>query len=201
MAPTIAEPWATRCSHPVAAWSEGMAAHSSRATPTTPMTAPALRLPAERPLPLPRARCTRTPSPSPMPSPSVAVSARNTTATVSWSPAAAPPNVPMTPGTNVTPTISPAATPLHASTCAAKPHRHPPTPAATAAVSTATSKRFTGTTPRRRCSRRRHGRSTSRASLSIDIDQPSSLSAGGTPGGRFSCRPVRSVPPSASASS
>ena len=37
-------------------------------------------------------------------------------------------------------------------------------------------------------------RSTSLASLSSDMRQPSSLSSGGTPGGRFSCIPVRSVP-------
>ena len=42
--------------------------------------------------------------------------------------------------------------------------------------------------------------STSLASLSIDILQPSSLSAGGTPGGSFSCTPRRSVPAPASAS-
>jgi 8-oxo-dGTP diphosphatase len=36
--------------------------------------------------------------------------------------------------------------------------------------------------------------STRRASLSIDMRQPGSLSAGDTPGGRFSCTPVSSVP-------
>ena len=42
--------------------------------------------------------------------------------------------------------------------------------------------------------------STSLASLSMDMLQPSSLSAGSTPGGRFSCSPTRSVPLPASAS-
>ena len=42
--------------------------------------------------------------------------------------------------------------------------------------------------------------STSRASLSVDVRHPSSLSAGVTPGGRFSCTPTSSVPPSASRS-
>lgn len=42
--------------------------------------------------------------------------------------------------------------------------------------------------------------STSLASLSMDMVQPSSLSAGGTPGGRFSCTPTRSVPSPASTS-
>lgn len=36
--------------------------------------------------------------------------------------------------------------------------------------------------------------STSRASFSIDTLQPNSLSKEATPGGRFSCRPVTTVP-------